>query len=205
MPQRRNRVIVVASNIHDPYRPYSGKAPAQPRRTSHRTTALRLLVDRGKARPRPHQGGPADPQWRINEWFAVFSGGCGFPMLCPAANCCCLRWRSVSVFRLRQGWTDAARVPGEHDARWKLIGNAVTTGVGAWVGHHLTHGGDGSDPWEREPIGFRRACPGAASGGPGRTLRKAVVSMWPDWLLWSPWRALSTTRDGVLECSHCEP
>jgi DNA (cytosine-5)-methyltransferase 1 len=33
-----------------------------------------------------------------------------------------------------RGWTKAAVVEGEVNLRWKLIGNAVTTGIGRWLG-----------------------------------------------------------------------
>lgn len=35
---------------------------------------------------------------------------------------------------LPRGWTMAAVVPDEPDLRWKLVGNAVTVGVGHWIG-----------------------------------------------------------------------
>jgi DNA (cytosine-5)-methyltransferase 1 len=36
-----------------------------------------------------------------------------------------------------RGWTSAAVVPGEPDLRWKLIGNAVPVGIGRWLGDRL--------------------------------------------------------------------
>lgn len=35
------------------------------------------------------------------------------------------------------GWTESAAVVGEPDSRWKLVGNAVTVGVGRWIGDVL--------------------------------------------------------------------
>lgn len=38
---------------------------------------------------------------------------------------------------LPRGWTAAAVVKGEPDLRWKLVGNAVTVGIGQWLGSRL--------------------------------------------------------------------
>ncbi len=75
------------------------------------------------------------------------------------------------------GWTAPSDlVSGRKGTRWKLVGNAVTVGVSEWVGDRLRSPGrfegqarplDGSDPW-----------PKAAWGVNGE--RWAVeVSMWP--------------------------
>lgn len=76
---------------------------------------------------------------------------------------------------LPRGWTTAAVVPGELDLRWKLIGNAVPTGIGAWIGHRLRtrahttvetprrHGGEEQPPAD-QAIDRTRRWPPAGRG-----------------------------------------
>lgn len=79
----------------------------------------------------------------------------------------------------RRGWTSpaAAHRRGE-GARWKLVGNAVTVGVSAWVGRRLVEPGT----WDRTlatalPSGSR--WPTAAWGEKQKAWR-VDVSMWPE-------------------------
>ncbi|MDP9380887.1 MAG: DNA (cytosine-5-)-methyltransferase [Chloroflexota bacterium] len=76
-----------------------------------------------------------------------------------------------------RGWTKAAdTVSDRRGTRWKLVGNAVTVGVAAWLGRRLQDPGEpflegaakqAGDPW-----------PSAAFGGSGK-LWGVDVSMWP--------------------------
>lgn len=47
---------------------------------------------------------------------------------------------------LPRGWTERAVVAGERDLRWKLVGNAVTVGVGRWLGERITSADSGHAP-----------------------------------------------------------
>lgn len=56
---------------------------------------------------------------------------------------------------LPRGWTEAAVVPGERNLRWKLVGNAVTVGIGTWLGRCITElvtHATGSSPEVPRPI-----------------------------------------------------
>jgi len=77
-------------------------------------------------------------------------------------------------------WTiGAVDVPGVRPGhRWKLTGNAVSVPVARWVGRCLAAPSpyDGSCD---EPLRTRTAWPTAAWGRPGEPSRQANLSMWP--------------------------
>lgn len=79
-----------------------------------------------------------------------------------------------------RGWTSAAEVVGEPNARWKLVGNAVTVGLGKWVGHRVLTAIRGT---AQHPAGAvrdeRRPWPDAAFGGPALEVRAVAASRWP--------------------------
>ncbi|MCO1658905.1 DNA cytosine methyltransferase [Pseudonocardia humida] len=75
-----------------------------------------------------------------------------------------------------RGWTAPAQVDGKRNGpRWKLVGNAVTVGVSAWLGRRL------SEPGEPITTGTpfdKSRWPTAAWGGAGRAWA-SPLSMWP--------------------------
>jgi len=80
---------------------------------------------------------------------------------------------------LRKGWTTAAaRYPRGEGARWKLVGNAVTVGVSSWVGRRLVKPGswDGS---LSTPLPAGASWPTAAWGENGKAW-SVDVSLWPE-------------------------
>lgn len=77
-----------------------------------------------------------------------------------------------------RGWTAAATSPGRKSARWKLVGNAVTTGVAEWLGRRLAEPGS-YDQAEAEPLRAGDRWPNAAWGGNSQRWRSRV-SMWPE-------------------------
>lgn len=75
------------------------------------------------------------------------------------------------------GWTLPAQKDGKRNGpRWKLVGNAVSTGVSEWLGHRLATPGDPA-PLGR-PLAPGERWPTAASGGAGKSFA-ADLSMWP--------------------------
>ena len=76
-----------------------------------------------------------------------------------------------------RGWTSPAASQGQKGPRWKLIGNAVTVGVAEWLGRRLADPGS-YDEAEAEPLGDGDRWPTAAWGCGGRRWRSRV-SMWP--------------------------
>jgi DNA (cytosine-5)-methyltransferase 1 len=78
-----------------------------------------------------------------------------------------------------RGWTSAAAgTQRQKGARWKLVGNAVTVGVAAWLGRRLADPG-AYDEGEAEPLGGGDRWSTAAWGRGGRRWR-SHVSMWPE-------------------------
>ncbi|MGH8994914.1 MAG: DNA cytosine methyltransferase [Acidimicrobiales bacterium] len=79
----------------------------------------------------------------------------------------------------RKGWTaPAAGLRRGEGARWKLVGNAVTVGVSAWVGRRLVEPG----PWDASlstPLPSGTSWPTAAWGEGGKAWR-VDVSLWPE-------------------------
>lgn len=75
------------------------------------------------------------------------------------------------------GWTSPADDgPGRKGPRWKLTGNAVTVGVSAWVGRRLR---DPGEPiLDGEPMKAGGRWPTAAFGAKGK-IWAVDVSMWP--------------------------
>lgn len=83
---------------------------------------------------------------------------------------------------LPRGWTEPADLDGLPSSRWKLVGNAVTVGVGKWVGNRLTQVGLGEGEYilgDGTPRDHRRPWPDAAFGGPGHPARSIAASRWP--------------------------
>ena len=75
------------------------------------------------------------------------------------------------------GWTDPAdRVSNRKGTRWKLVGNAVTVGVSEWVGHRLVEPGEPLTQGRPHRPGDR--WPLAAYGANGKAWA-VDVSMWP--------------------------
>jgi DNA (cytosine-5)-methyltransferase 1 len=74
------------------------------------------------------------------------------------------------------GWTEPAETGRSHGPRWRLVGNAVTVGVSEWLGDRLRCPGkhDGRDG----TLVTDSRWPLAAWGARGRVYR-ADVSMWP--------------------------
>lgn len=89
---------------------------------------------------------------------------------------------------LPRGWTTAAVVDGEPNLRWKLIGNAVTMGVGRWLGECIVAAqSHPADPAATGVFGPVRACgpldrgmrwPQAGFGAAGQAW-ESTASAWP--------------------------
>jgi DNA (cytosine-5)-methyltransferase 1 len=75
-----------------------------------------------------------------------------------------------------RGWTQAAESSRSNGPRWKLVGNAVTVGVSQWLGSRLLSPGE-HDRTNGTLVSDGR-WPLAAWGGDGQVFR-ANTSMWP--------------------------
>lgn len=74
------------------------------------------------------------------------------------------------------GWTSPADDPGGRSHRWKLTGNAVTVGVSGWVGQRLRNPGD--PILDGRPMNTGDRWPTAAFGAKGK-IWAVDVSLWP--------------------------
>lgn len=88
------------------------------------------------------------------------------------------------------GWTGAAAVKGK-DHRWKLIGNAVTVGVAEWLGQQLARPGVHAET-PTSLLDRDRRWPTAGWGGQGEAFTSAA-SPWPRAL---PYGDLGTLLSG---------
>ena len=97
------------------------------------------------------------------------------------------------------GWTVPAQEHGRAGVRWKLTGNAVTVGVAAWLGSRLAEPGNASHVTATEmPVDAR--WPTAAWGQRGKRWL-VPVSMWPT--RWPYHHLLETVnRDGLTPVSR---
>lgn len=197
VPQRRYRVILLASRGHDPASRLLGEdAHPVPSSEAKADTASDPVPGSGDRPNRPHgfywtegrnglglvegaiptlKGGstlglPSAPA----VWFPTAPLGRRFVL--PTVE------DGEALQGLPRGWTRAAVVPGERDLRWKLLGNAVTHGVGAWIGDRLATPesalGDARYPLGRQLVRHTR-WPKAATGGPGQAAVEVLVSDHP--------------------------
>lgn len=186
VPQRRQRVILVASKTEDP-RTVLFADDARERRPSdfrsdafgfYWTEGLRGLGWARDAVPTLKGGStvgiPSPPAiW----WPAGPRGG---RVVVPSVE------EAEQLQGFRAGWT-APGSGGEarHGARWKLVGNALTVGVATWLGHRLCQPGE---PYlEGAAIQAGDSWPTAAFGAAGKAWR-VDISMWP---VHQPYRHLS--------------
>src|SRR5215472_7534355 len=98
-----------------------------------------------------------------------------------------------------RGWTSPAVSSGQKGPRWKLIGNAVTVGVAEWLGRRLADPGSYGEA-EAKPLSDGDRWPTAAWGR-GRRRWRSRVSMWPEV---GPYTHLTALLDeqGVVPLSY---
>lgn len=177
VPQRRQRVIFLASRVLDPRAVLHGDDAGEPGKDRYDdgmfgfywTEGSRGLGWARDATPALKNGstlGLASPPaiWHQH-------GEVGRRILTPTVN------DGERLQGFPRGWTAPARqVSRKEGIRWRLIGNAVTVGVARWLGRRLTH------PAVDFPAG--RVYEGAGSwplsgyGEHGRVY-DAGLSMWP--------------------------
>ena len=76
-----------------------------------------------------------------------------------------------------RGWTEpAGMVSRRKGHRWKLVGNAVTVGVARWVGQRIAN--PGSYSVTGQPLAQGQSWPTAAYGAKGRSFT-VDISLWP--------------------------
>ena len=175
LPQRRQRVLMLASRTEDPRAVLFGEDAGEPSSThSEAETAFGFYWTEG------HRGvgWSADciPPMKVGSGLGIPSppaiwmpdGSIVKPSLRDAE-----RLQGFDV-----DWTKPAETEGKSNVRWRLLGNAVSVPVAEWVGGRLRAGDaqyDDSDDW---PVERGTAWPTAAWGHEGLRYH-ALVSMWP--------------------------
>lgn len=79
-----------------------------------------------------------------------------------------------------EDWTSPAERVGRKSARWSLVGSAVSPPVAAWLGDRLTEPGEYSRERDRDLTRERRWP--AAARFDGKTRRKVEISSYPVWV-----------------------
>jgi DNA (cytosine-5)-methyltransferase 1 len=183
VPQRRHRVLLLASPSEDPRAVLFANDAGDPPPARYRndsfgfywTEGLRGLGWAPDAVP-PLKGGsglgiPSPP--------AVWIPGAaeGRRLVVPSVV-------DAEVLQgFPRGWTGAAEVTRGRGPRWKLVGNAVTVGAAEWLGTQLAEPGSYDDA-DDLPVHASR-WPEAAWGDGDRVWR-AHVSHWPDHAPYTP-------------------
>jgi DNA (cytosine-5)-methyltransferase 1 len=175
LPQRRLRVFLVASRTEDP-RPVllCEDVDEKPCAISGRS-ACGFYWTEG------HRG----LGWATNA-IPPLKGGSGVAIPSPPAMWFPAR-RAILVPSIEDaerlqgfpaGWTAAAAIEPEEDRRrWRLVGNAVSVPVAAWLGDRLRQQ-ESYDPSRDEDLDLAEPWPDAAWGVDGR-VAVSPVSAWP--------------------------
>ena len=178
VPQRRQRVLVLASRTEDPRGVLLADDAGEPEDDYfssdafgfYWTEGLRGLGWARDATPTLKGGStigiPSPP--------AVWIPGApvGRQLVTPSIE------DAEALQGFSRGWTSPAQTASRKGARWKLVGNAVTSGVAEWLGRRL------AEPSSYDPAGDSQLASGdrwplAAWGGSGSRWR-SHVSMWPE-------------------------
>lgn len=189
VPQRRHRVLLVASRHHDPSTVLFADEAGEPDVASFRTDAcgfywtegLRGLGWAPDGVP-PLKGGsrigiPSPP--------AIWVRGAppGRAIVTPTID-------DAEVLQgFDRGWTAPAQTGRANGPRWKLVGNAVTVGVAHWLVGRLHH--PGAVCVESRPLADSARWPEAAAGAQGRRWAMGA-SCWP---IRAPYRHLGEVLD----------
>jgi len=188
LPQRRRRVILLASTTEDPRAVLFAEDAGERPETDLKDDAFGFYWTEGR-------GGLG---WALDA-VPTLKGGSTIGIASPPAI-----WVPGAMLDRRfvvpsvedaeamqgfeRGWTDTGEGV-KRGARWKLVGNAVTTRVARWVAESLVSpGGMNAEASAWEPVG---AWPKAAWGEAGEVHRVAV-SEFPQQL---PYEHLSETVD----------
>ncbi len=178
VPQRRQRVLLVASRTEDPRGVLLADDAGEPGSEHYSSDAFGFYWTEGlrglgwaqDATPTLKGGSTIGIPSPPGIWIP--DAPLGRQLVTPSIE------DAEELQGFNRGWTQAAQADGRKSARWKLIGNAVTTGVAAWLGRRLAEPGS-YDPAEAEPLRTGDRWPGAAWGANGQQWI-SQVSMWPE-------------------------
>lgn len=195
VPQRRRRVIFVASATDDPRAVLFADEAGERPHTTYATDAFGFYWTEGRgglgwaqdAVPTLKGGSAIGIPSPPAIW--VPSEDLGRKLLMPTVE------DAEELQGFPRGWTRPAETGRSNGPRWKLTGNAVTVGVAEWLGHRLKHPADWLD--DSEVWDGPRSWPTAAWGGDGK-VRSLRISEFPEH---QPYRHLLE----VVDPTWCRP
>ncbi|MDN3296867.1 DNA cytosine methyltransferase [Streptomyces ficellus] len=178
VPQRRQRVIFVASRTEDPRGVLFADDAGERPESDYREDAFGFYWTEGNT----------GLGW-AQDALPTLKGGSGLGI--PSSPAMWIRdaepGRAIVTPRIEdaevlqgfpRGWTEPALKRAKPGVRWKLVGNAVTVGVSRWVGRRLLTPGEYDETGQIIlPKGMR--WPTAAWGTPDERWA-AAVSLWPE-------------------------
>lgn len=176
LPQRRRRVILLASKTHDP-RPVllgvDAEAPMARARGGHACGFYWTEGNTGLG-------------WAVNS-VPPLKGGSALHIPSPPAIWFPRR-RLIAIPAIEDaerlqgfsaGWTDISEVdPKGTRKRWRMVGNAVSVPMAKWLAHRLALTWPEYDADNVEPLPSEKSWPSAAWGIDGQRCR-SNVSEWP--------------------------
>ena len=160
VPQRRRRLIMVASPVHDPATVlFADDHPAADDRSWSAGTAAGFYWTEGRDGAGLRR--EAVPTIKVGSGKGIPSapaildaeGRLGMPSIRDAER----------LQGFPAGWTKAAEGLA-YGARWKLVGNAVPPPLAEWVGGRIVRPAPEGAEVRRAPLVVRRGWPGAACG-----------------------------------------
>lgn len=178
VPQRRQRVLLVASRTEDPRNVLLADDAGEPgpeyfnteMTGFYWTEGLRGLGWAPDGVPTLKGGSSIGIASPPGVW--IKNAEVGHQLVTPSIE------DAEALQGFERGWTEAALAHGRKGLRWKLVGNAVTTGVAEWLGERLATPG-AYDESEATPLADTDRWPSAAWGGSGERWR-SQASMWPE-------------------------
>jgi DNA (cytosine-5)-methyltransferase 1 len=178
VPQRRQRVILVASKTQDPRRVLFSDDAGERLESQYRQDVFGFYWTEGNT----------GLGW-AQDAIPTLKGGSGLGIpsspalwVCEAAPGRAILTPNIEDAEALQGfprgWTEPAQRVARASLRWKLVGNAVTVGVSEWLGRHLAKPGE-TLPMQHKALPEGARWPTAAWGSAGE--RWAVeCSLWPE-------------------------
>jgi DNA (cytosine-5)-methyltransferase 1 len=141
VPQRRRRVILLASRTEDPRNVLFSDDAGERHDSEYRTNAFGFYWTEGlkglgwakDAIPTLKGGSTVGIPSTPGVWLP--DAAPGRKILMPTIENC------EELQGFPRGWTSAADKGGRNGPRWKLTGNAVTVGVATWIGERLASPG----------------------------------------------------------------
>jgi DNA (cytosine-5)-methyltransferase 1 len=178
VPQRRRRVLLLASRDHDPRGVLLGTDAGEPKRRPPADVACGFYWTEGLR----------GLGWAVDA-VPTLKGGSTIGIASPPAI-----WFPADRRIVTPDVRDAERMQGfpadwtapaldksgrRVGARWKLVGNAVTVPVARWLGDRLARPESYQPVADERPLRSDQPWPNAAYGGPGRRPTAVGVSLWP--------------------------